>query len=138
MRLLFRQTVGFLLLVSVPFAVSAQSFPTERLQDWEFRFYVCKSVVINASILFDMMAKYQINDQVGIDKMKSQLGPSLVKAMTQSEKEYQFSDGELWFISDLTFAVVGGIVAGGYELSDRALLNVGNGACIHAIDSFSK
>ncbi|WP_425416502.1 hypothetical protein [Oricola indica] len=128
----------FLLLISLPATSQAQSLSQERLRDWEFKFYACKHVVMNAAIVVRLMAKHQITDQDGITEMQSQLGSALAKSTTESEELFQFTKGEAWFISGLTFAVVSGMVSGGFELSDLQLIRTGSDICIHSIDSMAQ
>lgn len=125
------------LAIFLPTTANAQSIPIERLNDWEFRFYVCKNVIMNAAVVTRLMARYQVTDQSGISKMKSELGPALVKAVTENENVFQFREGEAWFVSDLTFSVVSGMVSGGFELSDLQLMRSANEICISTIESFA-
>ncbi|MBD1547086.1 hypothetical protein [Roseibium aggregatum] len=114
--------------------VAAQGIPIKRLNDWEFRFYVCKNVMENASIVLGMMNRFQVSSQEDIDEMQSQLGPTVAKTVLEREKDYPFSDIEAILVSDLVFSVVGGMAGGGFELTDKTLMNVGPGLCIHVLD----
>lgn len=133
-----RAIIGFVLLACVWNPAAAQSFSKDRLSDWEFRFYACKHVVMNAVIVVRLMAKHRITDQRGIDEMQSQLGPAVAKAVTENEKKFQFMDGEAEFVSDLTFAVVSGMVTGGFELSETQLIQSGSDICIHTIETMAQ
>lgn len=133
-----RTVIGLVALVSFGTAATAQSFSKDRLSDWEFRFYACKHVVMNASIVARLMAKHQITDQSGLDEIQFQLGAAMADAVTENENEYRFVEGEASFVSDLTFAVVSGMVHGGFELSDTQLIQSGNNLCIHTIETMAQ
>lgn len=124
------------LTIVVPVASVAQTIPIEKLNDWQFRFYVCKSVVMNAAIVTRMMKKHNISDQNGIDALQSNVGAGMANMVFENSGGFQFSLTEAEFISDLTFAVISGMVHGGFELSDMQLMSFGNEACINTIDGF--
>jgi hypothetical protein len=133
-----RVVIGFVALVSFGTAAPAQSFFKDRLSDWEFRFYACKNVVMNAVIVIRLMGKYKVTSQSGIDELQSQIGPAVANAVSENEKEYRFVEGESSFVSDLTFAVVSGMVHGGYELSATQLIQSGNDLCIQTIEAMAQ
>ena len=130
--------LGALIAGLVGTAVQGQSFSKDRLSDWEFRFYACKNVVMNAVIVIRLMEKHQITNQSGIDELQSQIGPAVANSVSENEKEYQFVEGEASFVSDLTFAVVSGLVHGGFELSATQLIQSGNDLCIHTIETMAQ
>lgn len=136
--MLMRAALGFAVLIFFESGATAQSVSKDRLNDWEFRFYACKNVVMNAVIVARLMAKHKITDQSGIEELHSQLGPTMAEAVKKHEKEYQFIDGEAQFVSDLTFSVVTGMVQGGFELSETQLINSGSNICIHTIESVAQ
>ena len=109
----------------------------DRLNDWQFRFYACKNSLANAAIILRLMEKYEISEEKGITKLKNLLAPELPKKIMEYEKDYQFSDGELLFVSDMSFAIVLGMLNGGFELSDLRILQIGNGLCISTIEKLS-
>ncbi len=106
----------------------------KRLNDWQFRFYVCKNVVENAAIVLGLMNRFQLSSQTDVDELQSQLGPTVAKTVLEREKDYPFSDIEARMVSDLVFSVVGGMAGGGFELTDKVLMHVGPGLCIHVLD----
>lgn len=118
-------------------SVAAQGIPIKRLNDWEFRFYVCKNVMENASIVIGLMNRFQVSSQEDIDEMQSRLGPTVAKTVLKQERTYSFSEIEALFVSDLVFSVVGGMAGSGFELTDKELMQVGPGLCIHVIDGVS-
>jgi len=126
------------LTLSATSAAEAQSVSLERLNDWEFRFYACKNVVMNAAIITRLMERHQITNQDGIEAMQSQLGPALMQAVHENETTFPFSEDEASFVSDLTFSVVSGMVAGGFELSDIQIMRSGYDLCAHAIDGVTQ
>lgn len=116
----------------------AQSFSQDRLSDWEFRFYACKSVLTSAVLVIDIMEEQQITDQSGIDAVQAALGRRIANAVVENEKNFQFVEGESVFLSDLTFAVVSSMVYAGFELSATQLFQSGNDICIHTIETMAK
>ncbi|MCC0069631.1 MAG: hypothetical protein H6897_06845 [Rhodobacteraceae bacterium] len=132
------RTAASILLLLLATTATAQSFSKDRLSDWQFRFYACKHVIMGAAFVTRVMDQQHVTDQEGIDGIAAQLAPLLAKGMLEIEKEYQFSEGEAQFVSDLTFAVVSGMVAGGFELSDTQLMNSGSDICIHTIDDMAQ
>lgn len=92
---------------------------------------------MNAAIVARLLESRQITDQGGIDGLQSGLGTAIEDAVNKHEKSYQFLDGEALFISDLTFAVVSGMVDGGFELTDMQLMQSANDICISTIESIA-
>lgn len=133
-----KESLAVALLINFTLIANAQSFPKERLSDWQFRFYACKNVQISASIVIDMMRKYQITDQIGLRKLYTDIGPGIKRAVMDSEKAILFSEGEATFVSDLTFAVLSGMILNWKEPSDTRLLHEGSDLCIYTIDEMAR
>ena len=112
MKFVSRAFAYFALTLSASAAAEAQSVSLERLNDWEFRFYACKNVVMNAAIIARLMERHQITNQDGIEAMQSQLGPAIIQAVHENETTFPFSEDEASFVSDLAFSVVSGMVIG--------------------------
>lgn len=136
--MLTRSIICFVTLFSFGTSAAAQSFSQDRLHDWEFRFYACKNVLMNAVIVTRLMEKHQITDQNGINEMKADIGPAIANAVTATEENFQFVEGEALFLSDLTFAVVSSMVYAGFELSASQLIQSGNDVCINTLESMAQ
>lgn len=123
------------LLILMVASANAQSIEKERLADWQFRFYACKNAAMNAAVLVQVMTKNNVTDQSGLDNMQEAIGPAVAQQVTEHEKSYQFSEAEAVFVSDLTFAVLGGLLAGGFELTPMSVIGAGSDTCIAGIDA---
>lgn len=116
-----------------PYSSTAQSFPLERLSDWEFRFHACKNAVRQVPAVVRLMRSQGLNGLQGVEVLRTETGPLLAAAILENERGVKFSEGEAAFVSDLTFTLVGGMIAGGLELTETQLLRSGLDLCNSAI-----
>lgn len=135
--MLFKAIAFLITFCSLGTMAVAQSFSQDRLNDWEFRFYTCKNVLMSASLIFDIMDEQNITNQSGIDAVQTALGHVIANAVIKNEENFEFSEGEAAFLSDVTFAVISSMVYAGYELSNTQLFNSGNNICIHTIETMA-
>lgn len=138
MSVLTRASLLLLLAVGYPGQVTAQLLPMERLRDWEFRFYACKHVLINSAYVLRVMDDLQIAGEDAVDKLEKDLGPALAVAIPGNEREYQFSEAEALFVSDLTFAVVSGVLVDDKDLTDIRLISSASDLCVRVIEGLSE
>lgn len=136
--MVLKTVIVFAVLMSFANTASAQAVSTARLENWEFRFYACKNVIMNAAIVAQLMKKHQLTGESGVKQVSDYLGTQIAVMVQEHENKYQFTDGEALFVSDLTFAVVGGMVVGGFELITSNFLSVGNDVCISTIEDLTQ
>jgi len=116
----------------------AQSFPQEKLKDWEFRFYACKNVVMQASAVMQLMKDHLLLGLDGVKNLREQTGELLAKAIRENERGVSFSEGEAAFVSDLTYTLVSGMIVEGLDLTELQLIRSGPDLCISTIQNMAE
>jgi hypothetical protein len=90
---------------------------------------------MNAAITMRVMGQHQITTQGEIEELEGVLEPDIVQFVRENDENFPFSEGEAYLISSLVFAVISGMVEGGFELSGGQLISVGYDICAETIDA---